>query len=51
MTAWKHEDSDPLPDTDWDYWETEGGYVPPEEQEDWDLAPVREKLTRLACGE
>lgn len=51
MTAWKHDDYDPPPEDDNTYWENEGGYVPPEECEDWDLAPVREKLTRLACGE
>lgn len=47
MTSWKHADYDPPPES----WEDEGGYLPPEECEDWDLPPVREKLTRLACGE
>lgn len=47
---WKTDDYDPPPE---DSWEDEGGslLLPPEECEDWDIPPLREVLTRLACGE
>lgn len=50
MSRWRHDDYDPPPE-ETETWDTEGGYVPPEECEDWDLPPLRETLTRLACGE
>lgn len=50
MSRWRHEDYDPPTELE-ELWEHEGGSLPPEEQEDWDLPPVREVLTRLACGD